>query len=240
MTDDKPTYDSEGRPVYSIPFNDFFQCALSVDCVIFGFEGDELKVLLIKRGAEPFKGDWALPGDLMYPDEDLRQAATRVLQDLTGIENLFMEQSATFSNADRHPQGRVVTVSYYALVNIELYKPKAASWASHLAWHGLNDVPELAFDHKDILHRAMGSLRKTVSTRPVGFNLLPEKFTLKDVQKLYELILGRTFDKANFRKKLLSSKFLQPLNEMERDVAHRPAQLYRLSEEVDESSLLTV
>lgn len=240
MIYDKPTYDSEGRPVYRIPFNDFFQCALSVDCVIFGFKGDELQVLLIKRGAEPFKGHWALPGDLMYPDENLRQAAKRVLEDLTGIQNLFMEQSATFSNARRHPQGRVVTVSYYALVNIEQYRPKAASWASHLAWHGSNDVPELAFDHNEILQRAMRSLRKTVSTRPVGFNLLPRKFTLKDVQKLYELILGRKLDKANFRKKLLSSNFLQPLNELERDVPHRPAQLYSLADEIDETSLLSI
>jgi 8-oxo-dGTP diphosphatase len=214
---------------YSIPLKDFFTCAMSVDCVIFGYVEGEVKVLLIERGAEPFKGKWALPGDLMYPTEGLEVAAHRVLNSLTGIDNLFMEQAGSFGEVDRHPIGRVVTVSYYALVNIEDYSPKAHSWAEKLHWHPLKDIPELAFDHNIILNKAKNRLQESIETRHIGFNLLPEKFTLKDVQHIYELILEKQFDKANFRKKMLSSEVLVPLEELESNVNHRPAKLYKLS-----------
>jgi len=214
---------------YSIPLKEFFTCALSVDCVIFGYVEGEVKVLLIERGAEPFKGKWALPGDLMYPNEGLRVAAQRVLHSLTGIENLFMEQAGSFGEVDRHPVGRVVTVSYYALVNIQDYSPKADSWAQNLKWHPLKELPELAFDHKEILKKAKLRLQESLESRHIGFNLLPEKFTLKDVQHIYELILEKKFDKANFRKKMLSSEVLVPLEELESNVRHRPAKLYKLS-----------
>lgn len=221
---------------YSIPLDDFFSCALSVDCVIFGYEDNDLKVLLIKRGAQPFKKSWALPGDLMYPDENLKNAAQRVLKDLTGLDNLFMEQASSFGSVDRHPVGRVVTVSYYALVNIRDYNPVAASWAKKLKWHSLQEIPELAFDHREILDSGMTTLRRNLSTRLIGFNLLPDKFTLKDIQHLYEIVLDKKFDKANFRKKFLSSEFLEPLEEMESNVPYRPAKLYKLADKVDNRS----
>lgn len=215
---------------YTIPISDFFQCSLSADCVIFGYEDNDVKVLLIKRGAEPFRGQWALPGDLMYPDENLNCAALRILKDLTGIENLFMEQAGAFGDTGRHPIGRVVTVSYYALVNIEDYNPKAHSWADSLEWHSLSKIPKLAFDHREILDSALLKLKANVWSRPVGLNMLPPKFTLNDVQRLYELILNEEFDKANFRKRILNSDFLRPLGEFESNVRHRPAKLYSVSE----------
>ncbi len=219
---------------YKIPLDDFFQCALSVDCVIFGYHGNDVKMLLIKRGAAPFKGEWALPGDLMYPDENLNCAAQRVLKSLTGIDDLFMEQATSFGKTDRHPVGRVITVSYYALVNIEDYRPEALSWADELEWISLSEIPALAFDHKDILDSAIYKLKKDLWTRPIGFKMLPEKFTLKDVQQLYELILNTKFDKSNFRKKMLSSEFLEPLGELQSNVRHRPAKLYKVSESIEE------
>ncbi|NND93722.1 MAG: NUDIX hydrolase [Flavobacteriales bacterium] len=219
-----------------MPLSDFFQCSLSVDCVIFGFHHNDVKVLLIKRGAEPFLGDWALPGDLMYPDENLNCAAMRVLRSLTGIENLFMEQAHTFGEKERHPIGRVITVSYYALVNIEDYNPKALSWADSLEWHSLADIPDLAFDHRNILATAMQKLRTNLWTRPVGLNMLPEKFTLNDVQQLYELILNEKFDKANFRKRMLNSDFIKPLMEQQSNVRHRPAKLYTATDTLNHNS----
>jgi 8-oxo-dGTP diphosphatase len=208
--------------------------------VIFGYKDNDVKVLLIKRGANPFKGQWALPGDLMYPNENLNCAAERVLKELTGIDNLFMQQASSFGRLDRHPVGRVITVSYYALVNIIEYKPSASAWAEKSKWHSLSSLPELAFDHREILDKAMHTLRQDLKMRPIGFNLLPEKFTLKDVQQFYELILDKKFDKANFRKKMLSSDFLEPLEELETNVSHRPAKLYKLSENINEESLLEI
>jgi len=214
---------------YSIALEDFFTCAMSVDCVIFGYLDGEVKVLLIERGADPYKNSWALPGDLMYPQEGLKVAAHRVLHSLTGIDDLFMEEAGSFGEVDRHPVGRVITVSYFSLVNIEDYAPKADSWAQKLKWHPLNEVPQLAFDHNNILLRAKQRLQESIETRHIGFNLLPEKFTLNDVQSIYELILEKKFDKGNFRKKMLSSELLVPLEELESNVRHRPAKLYKLS-----------
>lgn len=181
-------------------------------------------------------GKWALPGDLMYPDENLNCAAMRVLRDLTGIENLFMEQAHTFGEKDRHPIGRVITVSYYALVNIEDYNPKPHSWAKDLEWHSLSNIPELAFDHRNILSGAMQKLRTNLWSRPVGLNMLPQKFTLNDVQQLYELILSEKFDKANFRKRMLNSDFITPLEEQQSNVRHRPAKLYKLTDNLNPKS----
>jgi len=211
---------------YSIPLTDFFRCALSVDCVIFGYNKKEISVLLIKRGVEPFEGSWALPGDLMYPNEGLHEAADRVLKSLTGIDNIFMEQIKTFGEVNRHPIGRIITVSYYALVNMEDYNPQASSWAEQLEWHSIKSIPNLAFDHNDILNSSLQSLRKDFKSSPVGFKLLPKKFTLNDVQDLHESVMDKKFDKANFRKKLLATNQLVPLEELENNVSHRPAKLY--------------
>lgn len=220
--------DLAGYYGYTIPLNEFFRCALSVDCVVFGYSNKETKVLLIKRGVEPYKGEWALPGDLMYPYENLSEAAQRVLKSLTGIDNIYMEQLQTFGEVSRHPIGRVITVSYFALVNIEDYNPEASSWAENLEWHNIQSVPTLAFDHNKILSEARESLKQELRSRPIAFKLLSPKFTLNDVQDLYESILNETFDKANFRKKLLGSEILVPLDETRKNVSHRPAKLYKI------------
>jgi 8-oxo-dGTP diphosphatase len=225
---------------YSIPIDDFFTCALSVDCAIFGFDGESLKVLLIQRGAEPFIGKWALPGDLMYPDENLDDASSRVLKDLTGIDNLFIEQMHAFGRVNRHPTGRVITVSYYALVKIQDYNPQASSWADQLEWHDVTAIPELAFDHKSILENTLEKFRERMRMRPIGFEMLPAKFTLNDIQVLYEQVLDKKFDKGNFRKKILSTKALIPLEESRVNVSHRPAKLYKLNQEVTQDTTFEI
>lgn len=216
---------------YSIPIGDFFNCALSVDCTILGYENEELKVLLIKRGAEPFMDFWALPGDLMYPMEELDTAANRVLYNLTGINDLNLRQIATYGSVGRHPVGRVLTVSYFTLVRLDRYNPVAASWAENIEWHSISEIPKLAFDHNVILRDAIDDLKNRVRNYPIGFELLPKKFTLNQIHKIYETILEMKFDKANFRKKLLSMGILIPLEEVENNVSHRPAKLYAFAEE---------
>ena len=211
---------------YKIPFSRFFQFGVSVDCVVFGYEDSKLKLLLIKRGAEPYKGDWALPGDLVYPNEDIEVAALRILKDLTGIENLFMEQTMVYGKVDRHPAGRVITNGYYSLIDIAQYNPTAAGWAQELFWVDLKSIQHLAFDHTQIVADALKILQEKVRRQPIGFELLPQKFALSDLQSLYEAFLSETFDKANFRKKILSMKILNELDEVQNNVSHRPGRLY--------------
>lgn len=208
----------------------FFTLAASVDCVLFGFDQGKLKVLLIQRGTEPFKGMWALPGDLLRPDEDLDFAAKRILDSLTGLQNVYLEQVRTFGRVDRHPLGRVLTVAYFSLVKTDDYDARAASWANDAQWHHVKDLPELAFDHQEILDSCLNRLRKRVRARPVGFGLLPEKFTLSNLQDLYEAVLGEELDKRNFRKKILSMNLLIELTESQSGVAHRPAKLYKFDQ----------
>lgn len=213
-------------PYYQIPIDKFFQFGLSVDCAVFGYQDGTLKVLLIKRGAEPFKGEWALPGDLVYPNEDIEVAARRVLKDLTAIDNLYLEQTKVYGQVDRHPIGRVITTGYFSLINIEDYDPHASSWADSVYWVAIDDIPNLAFDHNKILNDSLKTLRFRVRHRPVGFELLPRKFTIGHLQYLYEALLNEKFDKANFRKRILSMNILKSLQENQKDVPHRPGRLY--------------
>ncbi|MCB0704657.1 MAG: NUDIX hydrolase [Saprospiraceae bacterium] len=208
-------------------FNNFFKSAFSVDNVIFGFDEGDLKILLIKRGADPFSGMWALPGDLVYPNEDLNTAASRVLEELTGISDVYLEQVQTFGAVNRHPLGRVITVAYYSLININKYMVTAASFAQKAKWHSISTVKALAFDHNQILSACFDLLKQRVRTRPLGFELLPLKFTLTALQHLYEAILETELDKRNFRKKILSMNLLIDLEEAQEGVAHRPAKLYK-------------
>lgn len=212
---------------------DFFKSAFSVDCVIFGFDTNSLKVLLIKRGEEPMKGRQAIPGDLVYPTESLEEAVSRVLSQSVGISNLYMEQVYTFGKVDRHPDGRVITIAYYALVNVRNYKLSAASFAESADWHPVDKAmaTQLGFDHNEILKACFEQLKRKVRTAPIGFELLPKKFTLSQLQLLYELILEKELDKRNFRKKILSLGILKQLNEKQRGVAHRPARLFQFDEE---------
>ncbi len=206
---------------------DYFKMAISVDCVIFGFDNDELKVLLIKSDLNEFKGMWSLLGDIVRPDEELDQAAYRVLKTRTGLDHVYMEQVQTFGAVHRHPAGRVITVAYYSLVNIEHNVLRKHS--NELHWHTVKGVQEMAFDHIDILHSCYERLKHKVIEQPVGFNLLPKKFSLRELQNLYEAILDVKLDRRNFRKKFLSMDLLIDLNEEEDDVPHRPARLYKFN-----------
>jgi 8-oxo-dGTP diphosphatase len=199
--------------------------ALTVDCVVFGFEVGALQVLLIRRGMEPFRNKWALPGGFVQVEETLDDAARRELEEETGLRDVFLEQLYTFGSVKRDPRERVVSVAYYALV-----KPSAVTAATDAAearWFDVSQLPPLAFDHKDILATALHRLRGKLSYQPIGFELLPAKFTLSQIQTLYEAVLGQELDKRNFRKKVLSYDLLIPLKEKHQDGAHRPAQLFR-------------
>lgn len=204
--------------------------ALTVDCVVFGLDDEDLKVMLIRRGLEPFKGRWALPGGFVRVNETIDDAARRELMEETGLERVYMEQLYTFGEVDRDPRERVVSVAYYALVRLSDYKVQAASDACDAAWFPVSDVPALAFDHDKILNTALERLKNKVRWQPVGFELLPPKFTLTQIQKMYETILERPLDKRNFRKKILGMNLLVELNEVQKDVAHRAARLYRFDE----------
>jgi len=201
--------------------------ALTVDCVVFGLDEDDLKVLLIQRDQPPFESLWALPGGFVEMTETLEQAARRELQEETGLSRVFLEQLYTFAQLDRDPRERVITVAYYALVKLSDHRVRAATDARDTAWFSINNLPPLAFDHATVLQTAHERLRGKVRYQPIGFELLPHKFPLRDLQKMYETILDRPLDKRNFRKKILSMGVLVELDEIETDVAHRAARLYR-------------
>ncbi|MDX1667622.1 MAG: NUDIX domain-containing protein [Saprospiraceae bacterium] len=209
-------------------FDGYFKSAFTVDNVIFGFDEGDLKILLIRRGEDPFKGEWALPGYFVRQDEDLDSAAKRVLRELTGLKNVYLEQVKTFGSVDRHPAGRVITVAYFSLVKISDFTLEASSIADRVEWHSLKEAREmdLPFDHNKILDACFVGLQWLVRTRPLGFELLPPKFTLTELQHLYESVLETKLDKRNFRKKILSMDLLVDLNETQEGVAHRPARLY--------------
>ena len=206
-----------------------FESTFSIDCVIFGFEAGELKVLLIERRNEPFK-DWlALPGNIVGNDEGIEAAAARILHDLTGLRGLHMEQFHTFGEVNRHPRGRVITVAYYALIRINSQKePKPLDeFAKKAFWHPVNELPQLAYDHTEIFQTGFTKLRRRLSYQPIAFELLPEKFTLTQLQQLYEAVLNKKLDKRNFRKKMLSYGFLKELDEKQKNVSFRAAKLYK-------------
>lgn len=201
--------------------------ALTVDCVVFGMDEEDLKVLLIKRGQEPFAGKWALPGGFVRMEESLDAAARRELEEESGIRPSHLEQLYTFGEPGRDPRGRVVTVAYFALVKLTDHRVQASTDASEAAWFSVWDTPKLAFDHAEVLGTALQRLKGKVRYQPIGFELLPPKFTLTQLQRLYEIILERQLDKRNFRKKILSMDLLEELDEVEQDVSHRAARLYR-------------
>jgi len=186
--------------------------------------------MLIQRGLAPFQGQWALPGGFVHLDETLDEAARRELEEETGLRKIFLEQLYTFGAVDRDPRERVVSVAYYALVKLSEHQVRAATDARAAAWFGVNDLPSLAFDHADIAQRALDRLRAKVRYEPIGFELLPKKFTLSQLQRLYERVLERQLDKRNFRKRVLATDLLVETDEVEQDVAHRAARLYRFDE----------
>ena len=201
--------------------------AVSADCVVFGLDDDDLKVLLIQRDNPPFEGCWALPGGFAQVGEAIEETARRELAEETGLERVFLEQLYTFGDPHRDPREHVITVAYFALVNLSAHTVRPATDARNAAWFEIDDVPELAFDHNLILQTACQRLRGKIRYVPIGFELLPRKFTLRQLQHLYEKILDRKLDKRNFRKKILKMDILAELDEIETDVAHRAARLYR-------------
>ena len=203
--------------------------ALSVDCVIFGFDENKLKVLLIRSDLKKFLGQYSLLGDLVYPNEDLDAAAYRILKQRTGLSDVYMEQVHTFGTVGRHPAGRVVTVAYCSLINVQHHKLKILD--NDLHWHDVKSVTDLAFDHQQIFDTCYQRLQKRIQEHPLGFNLLPKKFSLRDLQNLYEAILDTKLDRRNFRKKFFAMDFLMDQGEMEQDVPHRPGKLYKFNYE---------
>lgn len=207
------------------------RAALTVDCVVFGFGESELKALLIQRALEPFRGRWALPGGFVRVEETIDDSARRELAEETGLQNVFLEQLYTFGAVDRDPRERIVSVAHYALVKLSDHKAKAATDAANTEWFSISKLPKLAFDHGRILEMALARLRSKVRYQPIGFELLPPKFTLSALQHLYEAILETDLDKRNFRKKVLSFGLLVPLKETQMAGRQRPAQLFRFDDD---------
>jgi 8-oxo-dGTP diphosphatase len=222
---------------------------VSVDCVIFGFDESELKVLLIERDldiTDQKTRKFSLPGNLIDDNEDLDTSAKRILKELTHLDNIFLEQFYAFGDPDRVknssdvqwlnavrdvPTARVITVAYYSLVKIGDYQPSAASFARKAFWCPVSQVPDLAFDHNQIFNQALQSLKVKLRMQPIGFELLPDKFSLGQLQKVYETILGTTLDKRNFRRKILNKGFLKPLQEKQKGVPHKRARLFEFDKE---------
>lgn len=200
--------------------------AITIDCVVFGFDKGSLEVLLIQHAEGIRKGEWGLPGGWIKDTESIDSAAQRLLAELTGLDDIYLEQLKAFGEPERFPLGRVITIGYYALVKREDYNVKAGFTASDAKWYKIKDIPKLIYDHNEILDFSLTNLRTRVKQAPIGFNLLPEKFTLFELMQLYEEILGVEMDKSNFRRKILHMKLLQPLEEKQKDVSHRAAKLY--------------
>ncbi len=211
---------------------EFERPGLTVDGVIFGLDLDEevLKVVLVERDVEPFAGMWAIPGGFVRNGESLEQAALRELREETGIADVFLEQLYTFGKPNRDPRGWVVSVAYYALVAPDQHHLLATTDARRAEWFPVNRLPKLPFDHDEILHIALQRLRGKLTYALIGFELLPDKFSIRQLQTLYEIVLGQKLDNRNFRKKIFSLDVLKELNEIQTGVAHRAARLYKFDE----------
>lgn len=201
--------------------------SVTTDCVIFGFDGTKLRVLLVERGIEPFKGRWAFPGGFLKMDESAETGALRELQEETGLEGAYIKQFHTFSDPQRDPRERVLTVAYYALVRMQ--EVKGGDDAARAEWFALDEVPSLAFDHDLILRMALKELRRHIHFEPIGFELLPEKFTIKQLQLLYEAILDVKFDRRNFYNKMMHLEILTPLDETVFSSPKKEAHLFRFN-----------
>lgn len=211
--------------------------SVTVDIVVYGYDGGkQLKLLLIKRGSDPYKGSWALPGGFVDMGENLETAALRELEEETGVKDLFVEQLFTFGTPNRDPRGRVISVAYFSLVNLQDHPVAAASDADKAEWFSLDELPDLAFDHSDIIKTANDRLAAKVRYQPIGFELLPGEFTLGQLQQLYETVLNvdKGFNKRNFRTRILRTGILEEVGR-QTNVAHRPAVLYKFNQEAYEN-----
>lgn len=208
--------------------------SVTVDIILFTVKDDDLKVLLVKRDVEPFKNMWAIPGGFVKMQESLEDAAKRELLEETNVRDVYLEQLYTFGDPKRDPRTRVITVAYFALVNAEKFKLKASTDVKDVKWFSTYDLPDLAFDHKKILDYALKRLRWKLEYTTIAFSLLPERFTLTQLQKIYEIIFDKALDKRNFRKKIKALGLVKEVPEFQEEVAHRPARLYMRNKKIGE------
>ncbi len=201
---------------------------LAVDCIIFGFDGEDLKILLIKRDFEPEKGKWSLVGGFLKKDENLEHAAVRILKHYTGLDNIYMEQVATFSEVDRDPAERTISTAYCALINIQEHNDKLNKQFS-ANWFSISEAPYLIFDHNIMVSSAITLLRDRASTKPIGFELLPTKFTMRSLQNLYEAIWNLKIDKRNFINKINALGIVEKLNEKDKESSRKGSFLYQFN-----------
>jgi len=200
---------------------------ISIDCVIFGFEQSVFEILLIKRARKPNKGSWALPGGFVKKGELIEDATKRILEVTTGVSNIYLEEVAVFDQVDRFPLWRVFTIGFFALISPEHYKLTTGIDTTEVKWFKVSELPELPFDHQHIIDVALTKLRTRVKYKPIGFELLPQKFTLPQLQSLYEVIIDKKLDKRNFRKKIMKMDLLRKLNEKDSNNKRRAAYLYK-------------
>ena len=201
---------------------------VGIDCIIFGFDKGELKVLLLHRNFEPAKGDWSLSGGFVREDESIDEAAQRVLFELTGLRNNYMQQVGAFGKIDRDPGARVISLVYYALINVSDYDKNLVKM-HHAHWVNIDKLPPLIFDHNQMVEKARELMKKQISYQPISFNLLPELFTLTQLQTLYEAINGEVIDKRNFRKKVATMDFIEKTDLIDKTSSRRGARLYRFN-----------
>jgi 8-oxo-dGTP diphosphatase len=208
-------------------FTPYEQPGVTVDLVIFTVDDKKLKVLLVRRASEPFEGCWSIPGGFLRKGESLEEAASRVMEEKTGVREVYLEQLYTFGRPDRDPRARIITVTYFALIPWMRLNQPGSKMVSDLAWFAVDEIPELAFDHLEILRRAVARLRAKVSYSSIVYGLLPEQFRLSDLQKIYEIIIDAKLDKRNFRKRMLATRLLEETGRKDMTGAHRPAMLYQ-------------
>lgn len=206
-------------------YNNHNRLLVAVDCIIFGFDGTEIKALLVKRSLEPEKGKWSLMGGFVTTKESVRDAATRVLKNLTGLDNVYMEQLHCFGDVMRDAAGRVISVAYFALIKLDDYKEELLQ-KHHASWHSLNKIPSVVFDHKKMIALSLERLQQKAVAYPIGFELLPIKFTMQQLQALYEAVYDTRFDKRNFTKKILTLNILNRLTEKEKTTSRKGSFLY--------------
>lgn len=206
---------------------------VSVDCIVFGMHKGELKLLLTRRDFEPEKGRWSLMGGFVKSNESIINSARRVLKNLTGLEGIYMQQVGAFGEVERDPGERVISIAYYALLNFSDIDQELLKF-HHATWVDVKSLPELGFDHYKMIKRALEEMRRRLKTEPMGLNLLPKKFTLTQIQNLYETILDESLDKRNFRRQILESGFIEPTEEIDRFSSKRGARLYKKTEIVTE------
>ena len=209
-------------------YSEFQKVLLSVDCIIFGFDNNKLKILIGKRNMDPGRGEWSLYGGFVRSDESLDQAANRTLRELTGLHNIFMSQVGAFGNLDRDPGERVVSVAYYALINVKDYSERQRKQHG-VEWVNIEDIPQMYSDHNEMVFKARKLMKQKIKTNPVGFELLPDLFTLTQLQRLYEAVNGEELDKRNFRKRIKDMDFIEKTDLIDKKTSKRGASLYRFN-----------